>query len=98
MIWRNGCRLGRTRIKRGPFCDAGSDDMYANYAVYLCSKVCDLIADRTKYSELGEDNGCPTDVFAERWVRLWNGLRLWIRDRPSGICPVHEAEGKLLGL
>ncbi|KAJ9224960.1 transcriptional regulator family: Fungal Specific TF [Paecilomyces variotii] len=76
------------------FCDAGSDDMYANYAVYLCSKVCELIADRTKYTELGEDNGCSTDVFAERWVRLWDELQLWMRDRPSGICPVIEAEGK----
>lgn len=69
--------------------------MYANYAVYLCSKACELIADRTKYIELGEDNGCSTDVFTERWVRLWDEIQLWMRDRPTEILPIQIVEGKL---
>ncbi|KAJ4343405.1 hypothetical protein N0V95_006667 [Ascochyta clinopodiicola] len=32
-------------------------DMYANHAVYLCAKTCELISDRNKYTELGAENG-----------------------------------------
>ncbi|KAF4494456.1 C6 zinc finger domain containing protein [Fusarium agapanthi] len=48
------------------FRDHRSPDMHANYSVYLCSKVCELIADRTHYVELGENNGCDSATFERR--------------------------------
>lgn len=65
-----------------------SPDMHANYAVYLCSKVCELLSDRTKYAELGVDNGCTGPVYALRWKRLWHELSLWHDERPSELLPV----------
>lgn len=62
--------------------------MYANYAVYLCAKVCELVANRTKYTELGEDNGCSLEVFTECWQYLYDDLQNWIVDRPAELLPV----------
>lgn len=71
-----------------------SPDMHANYAVYLCSKVCELIADRTRFVELGEQNGCDSAVFEQRWLTLWNQLQGWVRDRPAEIVPVQNIDSR----
>lgn len=62
--------------------------MYANFAVYLCAKTCELISDRNKYVELGEDNGCDVDRFEDRWSRLWDQLANWSLCRPKEMLPV----------
>ncbi len=51
--------IGEEFLKRGH----QIPDMYANYAVYLCARVSDLLARRTRHIELGEDNGCDSNAF-----------------------------------
>lgn len=58
-------------------------DMYANHAVYLCAKTCELISDRNKYTELGAENGCDAQQFQIRSSRLWDQLAQWSASRPS---------------
>jgi hypothetical protein len=65
-----------------------SPEMYANYAVYLCAKTCELISDRNKYVELGEDNGCDVYRFQARWSLLWDQLSNWSLCRPKEMLPV----------
>lgn len=71
-----------------------SPDMHANYSVYLGSEVCKLIADRTRYTELDEQNGCDAVSFQVRWLRLWNELQTWVHDRPQEIVPVRTTESQ----
>lgn len=71
-----------------------SPDMHANYAVYLCSKTCHLIAQRTKYIELGEENGCDGDNFSTRWHWLWADLQRWFAERPQELLPIHTVDTK----
>lgn len=66
-------------------------DMYANYAVYLCARVCDLLARRTRHVEMGEDNGCDTDAFEREWTRLWDDLQRWLSCRPTEMTPVRTS-------
>ncbi|PVH98826.1 hypothetical protein DM02DRAFT_615501 [Periconia macrospinosa] len=70
------------------FRNSNSPDMYANYAVYLCAKTCELISERNKFVELGEENGCNTDAFNDRWCQLWNQLANWSLYRPQEMLPV----------
>jgi hypothetical protein len=60
-------------------------DMYANHAVYLCAKTCELISDRNKYTELGTENGCNLEQFRTRSIRLWKQLDSWSLHRPPEI-------------
>ncbi|PYI01125.1 C6 transcription factor [Aspergillus sclerotiicarbonarius CBS 121057] len=71
-----------------------SPDMHANYAVYLCVKATELVSDRTKFVELGENNGCTPDSFSTRWIRLWNDLQCWLSERPSELLPVQTVNRK----
>lgn len=71
-----------------------SPDMHANYAVFLCSKVSELVAERTRFVELGEQNGCDNASFERRWVSLWNELQTWIQERPDEIVPVKAIESR----
>ncbi|KAF7595597.1 hypothetical protein BBP40_005343 [Aspergillus hancockii] len=64
------------------FQNVKSPDMHANYAVYLCMKVTQLVSDRTKFVELHEQNGCTLESFCSRWIRLWNDLQRWLSERP----------------
>lgn len=57
-------------------------DMYANHAVYLCARVCDLLARRTRHLEYGEDNGGNDENFHLEWADLWNELQEWYSGRP----------------
>jgi hypothetical protein len=68
-----------------------SPDMYANYAVYLCAKTCELISDRNKYVELSIGNGCDLDRFHQRWDELWTQLSNWSLNRPQELTPVEIA-------
>jgi hypothetical protein len=63
-------------------------DMHANYVVYLCARVCDLIAKRTRNHELNEDNGCSESVFNQDWFALWQDLSQWFKKRPPELLPV----------
>lgn len=76
------------------FRETNSLDMHANYAVYLCAKACQLIADRTRFVELGEANGCGNESYTQRWSQLWDDLQAWLDDRPTDMCPVQEIETK----
>ncbi|EON61328.1 hypothetical protein W97_00541 [Coniosporium apollinis CBS 100218] len=78
----------------GLFLKSESPDMHANYAVYLCSKVCELVSDRTKYTELGEENGCTGQAFADRWLALWQDLQNWLTHRPTELLPVQTIDSK----
>lgn len=62
--------------------------MHANYAVFLCSRVCELIANRTAFLELDECNGCDDDAFKTRWSVLWHELQSWLSDRPAEMKPI----------
>ncbi|KAF2465387.1 uncharacterized protein BDR25DRAFT_346247 [Lindgomyces ingoldianus] len=76
----------------GPlFRNTASPDMYANLAVYLCAKTCELISDRNKYVELGKENQCDTQHFHDRWSRLWEQLERWSFYRPKEMLPVETA-------
>lgn len=68
--------------------------MHANYAVYLCTKACELIADHTRYVELGDCNGCDPTTFAQRWTFLWDELQEWIQSRPRDIVPLKFIESE----
>jgi hypothetical protein len=65
--------------------------MYANYAVYLCAKTCELLSDRNKYVELGIENGCNTELFDRRWAEIWEQLCDWASGRPDELMPVAAA-------
>ncbi|KLU82200.1 hypothetical protein MAPG_01276 [Magnaporthiopsis poae ATCC 64411] len=74
------------------FRNSGSPDMYANYSVFLCSKVCGLLAARTQYVELGVANGCTDQAFKARWLSLWRDLQAWFDQRPLEMCPIQTIE------
>ncbi|KAI9042953.1 putative C6 transcription factor [Aspergillus affinis] len=76
------------------FNEAKSADMHANYAVYLCMRATELVSDRTKFVELGEDNGCTSQVFASKWLQLWSELQCWFSERPSELVPVQTVNRK----
>jgi hypothetical protein len=65
--------------------------MYANHAVYLCARTCELISDRNKHVELGADNGCDAQQFQVRWNKLWEQLSEWASHRPKEMMPVDKA-------
>ena len=67
--------------------------MYANCAVYLCAKVCELLADRTGFTELGHDNGCTDREFESRWLLLWEDLQNWFLERPAELLLVGTDNG-----
>jgi hypothetical protein len=67
--------------------------MYANLAVYLCAKTCELISDRNKHIELGTGNGCDAPQFYSRWFSLWDQLSRWLANRPKEMLPVHTTNG-----
>lgn len=71
-----------------------SADMHANYSVYLSSVVCQLVADRTQYTELGKQNGCNSCAFRARWLRLWDDLQAWKRACPQEMAPVQVIESQ----
>ncbi|WQF79292.1 Putative fungal transcription factor [Colletotrichum destructivum] len=75
------------------FGQSGTPDMHANYAVYLCAKVCELVADRTRHFELGDPDGSSPEELTDRWVRLWEDLQAWTRDRPPELLPVQSIPG-----
>lgn len=74
------------------FIETRSPDMYANYAVYLCAKVCELLAEHTQCVELGQDNGCHGHVFKTRWLQLWHDLQRWYAERPAELLPVQTTK------
>ncbi|KAK9314539.1 fungal-specific transcription factor domain-containing protein [Lipomyces starkeyi] len=56
-----------------------SYDMYANYAVFLCSCVTNLIA---------SDSPTTGSSFDAEWEMLWNELRIWVEQRPVELKPL----------
>ncbi|KAK9235044.1 hypothetical protein V1525DRAFT_411112 [Lipomyces kononenkoae] len=54
-------------------------DMYANYAVFLCSRVTNLIA---------SDSNIPAHEYDCEWKKLWNELRIWAEERPVEMKPL----------
>lgn len=62
-------------------------DMHANYSVYICAKVYDLLTRRTRYLELGEDNGCQNGAYEIEWQQLWSDLKTWYDKRPPALLP-----------
>ncbi|CAG8898588.1 unnamed protein product [Penicillium egyptiacum] len=73
---------------------AQSPDMHANYAVYLCAKSCELVADRTQFVELAVQNDCTGEAFNRRWLRLWGDLQHWLDKRPPELLPIHTTTTK----
>lgn len=66
-------------------------DMHANWAVYLCAKVCDLVYRRTRTLELGEHDQSDMRSFSEQWALLWDELQFWAEQRPPAMLPVRTA-------
>lgn len=73
------------------FRSSNAPDMYANEAVYLCAKTCELIADRNQFTELGVENRCNARKFQERSHQLWEQLASWSLHRPPEMQPVETA-------
>ncbi|KAL6245172.1 hypothetical protein RBB50_007947 [Rhinocladiella similis] len=63
-------------------------DMYANFAVYLCAKVCDLLFRRIKCVEMGVDKWCEHENLESEWTQLWDDLQEWLSKRPVEMLPV----------
>lgn len=63
-------------------------DMYANWAVYLCAKTCDLACRRTRYLELNEIDDFDKRPFADQWQRLWDELQFWNTNRHAAMLPI----------
>ncbi|RNJ59593.1 hypothetical protein D7B24_002203 [Verticillium nonalfalfae] len=74
------------------FRQSTSPDMYANHAVYLCAKVCELVADRTRFYELGDDTSVNPDDLNDRWLRLWDDLQSWNLNRPPEMLPAQTIQ------
>lgn len=68
-------------------------DMHANYAVYLCAKACDLLSRRTRYLEMGDENGCDEKHFERGWLQHWNELQLWYNQRPPEMIAARVVAG-----
>lgn len=71
----------------------GSPDMHANWAVYLCAKVCDLRYRRTQSLELNNPDQEDMDSLTEHWRRLWQDLDFWLAHRPKELLPTKSTEG-----
>ena len=63
-------------------------DMHANWATYLCAKVCDLRFRRTQHLELGKPDAQDSRPFSEQWYQLWRELRRWVDERPPAMLSV----------
>ncbi|GME87638.1 hypothetical protein B5S28_g4119 [[Candida] boidinii] len=62
-------------------CDESNWDMYANYMVFLCSRVLNLVS--------SEDSG---KRFENEWKLLWTELSNWESDKPAGMKPIVEVD------
>jgi hypothetical protein len=61
-------------------------DMHANWATYLCAKVCDLRYRRTQHMELGQAiHAVDSRSFSEQWHHLWKELQRWSDERPPAM-------------
>ncbi|EKJ73462.1 hypothetical protein FPSE_06380 [Fusarium pseudograminearum CS3096] len=69
-----------------------SPDMQANWAIYLCTKVCDLRFRRTQSLELGRPDVQDDRPFSEQWQQLWNELQYWLDQRPTAMKPISMVE------
>lgn len=63
-------------------------DMWANFAVYLCASCTDLLSDRTRFLEMGINNGCDAVEFARRWAECWDDLQHWCEQRRPEMHPI----------
>ncbi|KAH7399963.1 fungal-specific transcription factor domain-containing protein [Cadophora sp. MPI-SDFR-AT-0126] len=64
------------------FRSSASADMYANYAVWLCARVCHLAWTRRRNHSVPqyESNSEP---FIHRWHSLWVEVQEWAQNRPE---------------
>lgn len=62
-------------------------DMHANWAIYLCARVCDLKFRRTQFLELGRTESNDVRPFSEQWWQLWYDLQFWFDERPATMKP-----------
>ncbi|RSL69607.1 hypothetical protein CEP51_012313 [Fusarium floridanum] len=69
-----------------------SPDTHANWAIYLCTKVCHLRFRRTQYLELGRADWQDSRPFAEQWQKLWAELQFWLDERPPSMKPIRVVE------
>jgi hypothetical protein len=75
------------------FRSAPTFDTFANYMVYLCAQVLDILAPcHHKFGRLGGPrNSSLTDrAFTERWSKLWYYVQDWYLKRPEEMKPVME--------
>ena len=64
------------------FRSTASYDMHANYAVFLCARVCCLLSARTLYVERGQGT-CGGENFTQQWLQLWDECTQWAASRPK---------------
>jgi Fungal specific transcription factor domain/Fungal Zn(2)-Cys(6) binuclear cluster domain len=63
------------------FLESGTADMYANYSVYLCARVINLIASTDRNYNV-------------QWQILWDELEEWRTNRPKEMLPVFSSLGR----
>lgn len=69
-----------------------SPDMHANWAVYLCTRACDLVRRRIRYLELSELDSEDDRPFAVQWDQLWAELQFWLDQRPPELLPITTSD------
>ncbi|KAK7423004.1 hypothetical protein QQX98_001294 [Neonectria punicea] len=69
-----------------------SPDVHANWAIYLCTKVCHLRFRRTQYLELGRVDQHDRRPFSQQWQTLWEELQFWVDKRPASMKAIRVAE------
>ena len=65
--------------------------MWANYAVYLASRVCHIMWTQTVASK-GVECSHDDESFVHRWHKLWLELQDWSRDRPPELLPLNFSD------
>ena len=66
--------------------------MWANYAVYLAARVCNLIWTHASESLQYLDN-TDDEPFIHSWHKLWSEVQDWCHNRPPELLPLQFAEG-----
>lgn len=66
----------------GLFRSSGLADMYANYAVWLCARVCHLSWIQSKEHEM-PTSGSNGEPFIHSWHSLWTEVQDWAKNRPE---------------
>jgi hypothetical protein len=73
------------------FRSSSISDMYANYAVYLCARVCHLAWIQTNKRDV-PNGSFNREPFTHSWYHLWTEVQNWAQNRPDEMRELDFAE------